>query len=87
MNSHDEYGQAQLECFADDPECQVETAVCCRVFLCANASFFFFLFSLGSAGSWLLRGLFSSGGEQGLSFAAVQRLLVAVASLVVEHRL
>ena len=62
--------------------------MCCRVFLCANASFFFFfLFSLGSAGSWLLRGLFSSGGEQGLSFAAVQRLLVAVASLVVEHRL
>ena len=31
MNSHNEYGQAQLECFAEDPECQVETAVCCRV--------------------------------------------------------
>ena len=55
--------------------------------LCKRIIFFFFLFSLGSAGSWLLRGLFSSGGEQGLSFAAVQRLLVAVASLVVEHRL
>ena len=29
MNSHDEYGQAQLECCAEDAECQVETAVCC----------------------------------------------------------
>ena len=30
---------------------------------------------------------FSSCGEQGLLFVAVRRLLIAVASLVVEHRL
>ena len=29
MNSHEEYGQAQLECCAEDAERQVETAVCC----------------------------------------------------------
>ena len=33
------------------------------------------------------RGLFSSWGEWGLLFVAVRRLLIAVASLVVEHRL
>ena len=31
------------------------------------------------------RGLFSNCGEQGLLFVAVCRLLIAVASLVVEH--
>ena len=33
------------------------------------------------------RGLFSSCSKQGLHHAAVHRLLIAVASLVVEHRL
>ena len=32
-------------------------------------------------------GLFSSCGEQGLHFVAVRRLLIEVASLVVEHGL
>ena len=32
-------------------------------------------------------GLFSSCGEQGLLFIAARRLLIAVASLVAEHRL
>ena len=38
-------------------------------------------------GSSLLCGLFSSCGECGLSLAAVHGLLIAVASLVAEHRL
>ena len=33
------------------------------------------------------RGIFSGCGERGLLFAAVRRLLIAVASLVVEHGL
>ena len=35
----------------------------------------------------LLCGLFSNGGERGLLFVAAFRLLIAVASLVAEHRL
>ena len=42
----------------------------------------------GCAGSSLLHRLFSSCGEQGLLSVAVgRRLLIGVASLVVEHRL
>ena len=47
----------------------------------------FYLFIFGSVGSLLLCADFSSRGEQGLLFVAVRRLLIAVASLVVEHRL
>ena len=39
------------------------------------------------AGSSLLHGLFSSCGEWGLVVVVVHRLLIAVASLVAEHRL
>ena len=39
------------------------------------------------AGSSLLRGLFSSCGKQGLLSVAVHRLLIVVASLIVEHSL
>ena len=48
--------------------------------------FFFFLICL----RWVfvaVRGLFSSCGERGLLFVAVHGLLIAVASLVVEHGL
>ena len=52
---------------------------------------FLFLFRcfiiLGCAGSSLSGKLFSSCGELGLLFIAVRRLLIAVASLVVEHGL
>ena len=41
----------------------------------------------GCAGSSLLHGHFSSCGEWGLLLAVVCGLLIAVASLVVEHRL
>ena len=39
------------------------------------------------AGSSLLCGLFSRCGEHGLSLVAVCGLLIAVASLVAEHRI
>ena len=41
----------------------------------------------GFFGPLLQRGLFSTCGEQGLVFVAVCRLLIAVAPLIVEHRL
>ena len=47
----------------------------------------FYLFIYGCAGSLGLCRFFSSCGEQGLLFIAVCRLLIAVTSLVVEHRL
>ena len=47
-------------------------------------SFFFFLAVLGLH---CCARAFSSCGEQGLLFVAVRRLLIVVASLVVEHRL
>ena len=48
-----------------------------------NFSFFFGLVAPGFPGcSWT----FSSCGKQGLIFVAVGRLLIAVASLVAEHR-
>ena len=51
-------------------------------------SFFFLIFFIyGRAGPSLLHGLFSSFGERGLLFVAVCRLLIALASLVTEHRL
>ena len=49
--------------------------------------FFFFLIIFGCVGSLLLRAAFSSCGERGLLFVAVRGLLIAVASLVVEHGL
>ena len=48
---------------------------------------FIYLFIFGCVGSSLLHTAFSSCREQGLLFFAVHRLLVAVASLVVEHGL
>ena len=39
------------------------------------------------AGSLLLHGLFFSCGERGYSLVAVHRLLIAGASLLVDHRL
>ena len=47
----------------------------------------FYLFIFGRAGSFLLCRLFSSGGECGLFFVAVQGLLIVVASLVAERGL
>jgi len=47
--------------------------------------FFFFIF--GCAGSSLLHGLFSSCSKGGSFLAAACRLLIVVASLVVEHGL
>ena len=46
-----------------------------------------YLFILGCAGSSLLCALLSSCGEQELLFVAICRLLIMVASLLVEHRL
>ena len=49
---------------------------------------FIYLFIFGCVGSSLLYAqAFSSCGEQGLLFVSVCRLLIAVASLVAEHRL
>ena len=46
-----------------------------------------FILSFGCVGSLLLpRGLSLVGGERGLLFVAVHGLLIAVASLVAEHR-
>ena len=49
-------------------------------------SILFYLF-FGCIGSLLLAWAFSSCRERGLLFVVVRRLLIAVASLVVEHRL
>ena len=48
---------------------------------------FIHLFIFGCVGSLRLRAAFSSCGERGLLFVAVRGLLIAVASLVVEHGL
>ena len=48
---------------------------------------FIYLFMFGCAGSSLLCGLFSSGGDRGPLFVEVPGCLTAVASLVTEHRL
>ena len=47
----------------------------------------FILFIFGCVGSSLLCVAFSSCGKQGLFFGVVRGLLVAVASIVGEHRL
>ena len=47
--------------------------------------YLFYLFIFGCVGSLLLRMGFLQLGERGLLFIAVRRLLIAVASLVVEH--
>ena len=52
--------------------------------------FFFFQYIylfLAALGLHCCMGAFSSCGKRGLLFVAVHRLLIAVASLVVEHRL
>ena len=49
--------------------------------------YLFYLFIFGCVGSSLLRRAFSSCGERGLLFVAVRGLLIASASLVVEHGL
>ena len=49
---------------------------------------FIYLFIFGCVGSLVLHArAFSSCGERGLLFVEVRGLLVAVASLVAEHRL
>ena len=48
---------------------------------------FFNLFIFGYAGSLLLLRLSSSCSEPGLLFITLHRLLISVASFVVEHRL
>ena len=49
--------------------------------------YFLYLICFGCAGSFLLHGLFSTCSEWGLLFVLVQGLLIAVASLVAQHRL
>ena len=49
--------------------------------------FLFNFFTYGRARPSLLHGLFSSFSERGLLFVAVCGLLIALASLVTEHRL
>ena len=52
------------------------------------ATLFIYLFIFGCVGSLLLRvGFLSSCSERGLLFIVVRGLLIAVASLVAEHRL
>ena len=52
-----------------------------------GVSVFICLFIFTCAGSSMLHGLFFSCGEQGLLSSGGVRLLIAVASPVVEHRL
>ena len=49
--------------------------------------FIYFIYFLAVLGPHCCMQAFSSCGEQGLLFIAVRRLLIAVASLVAEHRL
>ena len=49
--------------------------------------FFFYKFIYGYAGSLLLHRLFSGCGKKGLLFIVVCRLLIEMASLVVDYRL
>ena len=56
-------------------------------FFCFLIIYLFSLFIFGYTWSLLLPGLFSSCGEWGDSLVAVHGLLIAMASLVVEHRL
>ena len=61
----------------------MRVCVCIYIYICIY-NFFFFLAALGlHCCAWA----FSSCGEWGLLFIAVHRLLIAVDSLVVEHRL
>ena len=52
-----------------------------------GSSFFFFNLFLAVLGLCCCSRAFSSCSEQGLLFVAVRGLLIAVASLVAEHRL
>ena len=49
--------------------------------------FYFIYLFLAALGLCCCMGAFSSCGERGLLFVAVRRFLIAVASLVAEHRL
>ena len=65
--------------------------ISCSFFVCLllffnNVLKFIYLF-LAALGLHCCTRAFSSCGERGLLFAAVRKLLVAVASLVAEHRL
>ena len=61
---------------------------CISFKLCAGFFFYkFILFIYGWLGLRCCAQAFSSCGEWGLVFAAVRGLLIAVASLAVEHRL
>ena len=66
----------------------ISNALCVNSF---NLSFFKFIYFiylfLAALGLRCCSWAFSSCGEQGLLFVAVCGLLIAVASLVVEHRL
>ena len=52
-----------------------------------NFIFLFFILFLAVLGLHCCARAFSSCGERGLLFVAVRRLLIAVASLIVEHGL
>ena len=58
----------------------------CEVFFFYKFIYYVYLF-LAVLGLRCCAWAFSSCGEQGLLFVAVRGLLIAVASLVVEHRL
>ena len=55
--------------------------------LCFSGFFFFNYFFLAALGLCCCVRAFSSCGERGLPFVAVRGLLIAVAFVVVEHRL
>ena len=56
-------------------------------FFSLNLLFVFYLLTFACTGSSLLRRLFSGCGEWGVLVIVVHRLLIVVASLIVEHRL
>ena len=58
----------------------------CALFIYLFNKFIYYLF-FGCVGSLLLRRALSSCGQRGLLFIALCGLLIAVASLVAEHRL
>ena len=59
--------------------------MCCKINFISL--FFLILFVFGCDASSLLHGLFSSCGERTYCLVAIPRLLIAVASLIAEHRL
>ena len=61
--------------------------VCVCVCVCFNTFIHFIYLFLATLGLQCRAQAFSSCGERGLLFVAVRGLLIAVASLVAEHRL